>query len=124
MKLFTKCPYCLKETSFRSFATDRGALAQEKGKQIQVSCNKCNSEFVCDVDNVYAKKSKLAAIVAILVIILGIPGAYFGLNSIIRNTGYVVFSTGMIAIPFLIYQIINAQDQKRVDIFNRFKTSK
>jgi hypothetical protein len=124
MKLFTKCPYCSEESSLHYFTTDRGSLAREKGKQLRVICKKCHSEFNCDVDNLYAKKSKLSIVIALLVLIIGMPGAFFGLNSLIWDAGYVMISTGMFAIPFMIYQIINAQDKKRVDVFNNFKINK
>ncbi len=96
-------------------------LSKEKGNPIQLTCKKCNSDFNAEVDKIYAKKSILAVIVALIILILGAPLAFFWLNNFIRNTGYFVFSTGMIAIPFVVYKIINQQDHKRVDSFNRFK---
>ncbi|PLX06293.1 MAG: hypothetical protein C0596_17630 [Marinilabiliales bacterium] len=121
MKLFTKCPYCKSETSFYSFVSDRAMLSKEKGNPVQLTCKKCNSDFHTEVDNIYAKKSIIAIIVALTILVLGAPLAFIGLNSFIRDSGYFVISAGMISIPFVIYKIINAQDRKRVDSFNKFK---
>jgi hypothetical protein len=120
MKLFTRCPYCKKETSFFAFVSDRAMLSKEKGNPFQLTCKSCNSDFACEIDKVYAKNSKIALIIGLAVLILGIPFSFILLNDIIKDTGYVVFSVGMIAVPFAIYQIINNQDRKRVESFNRF----
>jgi hypothetical protein len=124
MQLYTKCPYCKKETSFRSFTSDRGNLLKEKGETIEINCKHCNTNLKVKIDNIYAKNSKLSIIIALSIIILGAPLIFIGINSFLKDTNYFVISFAMILIPSTIYQIINKQDRARVKGFNEFKVRK
>lgn len=121
MRLYTKCPYCNEETSFYTFATDRALLSKEKGNPLSLTCKKCNTELICEVDDAYAKKSYLAIIISSLVFLGGISAIFCGVYKLMMQTGILIYSTSMIAVPITVYQIINTNDRNRVKRFNRFK---
>ena len=120
MRLFAKCQHCKREFSFFSRVADRGELAKTKGKFMPLKCNKCQGVSELHVDDIYAKRSNLAFIIALSIFLLGYVAILLGLKALLEQTGYVVYS-GLFLLPIIVYGIIHKQDQGRVLRFNSFK---
>lgn len=51
MKLFSTCPHCKHENSFRTFASDRKDVAMEKGETAKLQCGDCQQEYSFEIDD-------------------------------------------------------------------------
>ncbi len=123
MKLFIKCSNCKSEISFWTWCQDRVALKMLKGERIDLTCKKCQKTIAYAVDDFKAIDSKLAIFIALVIFILGAPTLIFLLWDYLWQPGFyiskAVIITSIIAIPGLIFGIINKQDSQRVSRFNR-----
>ena len=124
MKVFVKCKSCSKEISYNTNSYTRVEFAMQEGDLKQLACNHCNETYDFEVDEFYAKHSKIAQIIAGLVFLIGTPSAFLLLSTIFNHSKshYVVYVVGgLLLVPIIVYIIINKQDQTRVSDFNRRK---
>lgn len=124
MKLYANCPYCKKTNSFRAFVSDRGELIRSKGETVEIDCKHCGSSHFTKIDDIYAKKSFLAIIISAIILVGGLASILIGVFNLMINYNILIFSSGIIAIPFAVYSIIDKQDKNRVNRFNSFKVRK
>lgn len=114
MKVYGKCKNCKNEIGYSTQANTRVEFAMKDGETKILNCKNCgaNSEF--HVDELFANRSKSPLILAgtSLVLMIGVTLylLFFGGND------YIFFSIGL---PFVIYFILDKQDQTRVSSFNR-----
>jgi len=120
MRLYIKCSDCNNEISFWTWSPDRVNLKMTHGDKIDLDCKKCNTTKKYYIDDLRAKKSKIALLIASIIFIIGTPIALILLWDYIWQTGlYGAFGLILIiGIPSTIYGIINKNDSQRVSIFN------
>lgn len=124
MKLFGKCPSCKSEVSFNSSSNTRIEFAMSEGEIKKIQCKNCGTTFELFVNDINAKKSNLASLVAGLIFLLGTPLIVFLLKDFlleIRGPYSVLVISGFFLVPSIIYFIILKDDGKRVSAFNRLK---
>ncbi|MFB6320728.1 hypothetical protein [Saccharicrinis sp. FJH54] len=121
MKLYIKCSECKKEISFWTWSPEKVDLKMIHGDKIELKCKSCNSIKKYYIDNLRAKKSKIALLMASSIFILGTPITLILLWDYIWQSGlYGAFVLILIiGIPSTIYGIINKNDSQRVSLFNR-----
>ena len=124
MKLTTSCKTCADPLKIRTHADDRVELAKDKGKQFDLSCKNCQSTNEYHVDEFSAERSRVAEIIAGLILIIGTPLIiWLTLDFISRLTrSYAFFLVaGVFLIPIAVYGIILKNDRTRVRAFNSHK---
>ena len=124
MRVFGKCNNCNHEIGFRTFDNTQVDFAKNNGEFKTIACENCGSENKFHVDELFAKESKFAHIVALLIFIIGTPLTFFILNPILiseRNHYMIYFIGGFMLVPVVAFRIIKRQDQTRVSSFNRIK---
>lgn len=121
MKLYIKCSDCGNDISFWTWSSDRVSIKMSHGEKIELDCKSCNTTKKYYIDDLRAKKSKVALIIASMIFIIGTPIALILLWDYIWQTGlYGAFGLILIiGIPSTIYGIINKNDMQRVSLFNR-----
>ena len=121
MRLFSTCTDCKNEISIRNWATTRVDLKMKHGDKIELHCNSCNKTDKYSIDDLKARKSKIALLIGLLILIVGTPITLILLRDYIWQSGlYSAFGLILIiGIPGSIYMIINKNDHNRVRLFNR-----
>jgi hypothetical protein len=121
MRLYIKCSECSKDISFWTWSSDRVSIKMTHGEKIGLDCKSCNTTKEYYIDDLRAKKSKIASIIASVIFIIGTPIALILLWDYIWQTRlYGAFGLILIiGIPTTIYGIINKNDSQRVRLFNR-----
>ena len=95
-----------------------------EGEIKKIQCKNCGTTFELFVNDINAKKSNLASLVAGLIFLLGTPLIVFLLKDFlleIRGPYSVLVISGFFLVPSIIYFIILKDDGKRVSAFNRLK---
>lgn len=114
MKVYGKCKNCRNEIGYSTQANTRVEFAMKDGEKKMLNCKNCGTSSEFHVDELFANRSKspliLAGISFLLVTGLSLYFLIFG------DSEYVYFSIGL---PFVIYFILDKQDQTRVSSFNR-----
>jgi len=121
MRLYIKCSNCSNEISFWTWSSDRVSLKMTHGDKIELDCKNCNTTKKYFIDDLRAKKSKIALIIASIIFIIGTPIVLILLWDYIWQTG-LYGALGLIliiGIPSTIYGIINKNDSQRISLFNR-----
>ena len=123
MKLYTKCKHCKNELKCSSLAGTRVEFAMQKWEKKDLKCNSCETKNEYHVDELYAKPSRIAEILAGLIFIVGTPLVFLFLSPIVlRGGAFAVFIiSGLFLVPVIVFGIIKKQDQIRVKAFNRSK---
>jgi hypothetical protein len=124
MKIYGKCNSCENENGFWSNSSTRVQFAMNEGEIKKITCKNCNANNEIHVDELYAKKSKLAQILAGLMLIVGTPLTLFFILPALsgtRNNYLIYIIGGLLLVPVIIYGMMNKQDQTRVSSFNRNK---
>ncbi|MEQ9186165.1 MAG: hypothetical protein RLP15_00405 [Cryomorphaceae bacterium] len=122
MLIYTTCSKCNAAIRHRTYSNTRVELAMKEGEQIHAKCTACNHHGNYAVDEWRARSSKMAAIVSLLVLIVG-TGAmiyvlFFWLNDV--STSVSVFAvSGLLVAPAAAYGILQKQENDRVSHFNR-----
>ena len=83
MKVFVKFKSCTKEIIYRTNSYTRVEFAMLEGDLKQLGCSYCNGTYDFEVDEFYAKHSKIAQIIAGLVFLIGTPSAFLILSTIL-----------------------------------------
>lgn len=121
MRLYIKCSDCDHDISFWTWTSERVDLKMTHGDKIELDCKNCNKKSKYYIDDLRAKESKIALIIALIIFIIGTPIALILLWDYIWQTG-LYGALGLIliiGIPSTIYGIINKNDSQRVRLFNR-----
>ncbi|MGW1456515.1 hypothetical protein ACWBC2_16130 [Salegentibacter agarivorans] len=125
MKLYSKCTNCLAEMMLKSDSHNRGEFAMLEGKIKKIRCKHCASDQNIHVNNIYAKESKLALVIALLIFSIGTPLTVFLMLKVFTiasvNHYVILIAGGILLIPVIIYIIITKEEQTRVSSFNRYK---
>ncbi|MBP0904464.1 hypothetical protein [Mariniflexile gromovii] len=122
MKLFAKCSKCKHEISFSSNHKTRVEFAMYEGKIKTLICDICGNKNSFKVNDIFAKESKLAFIIAGIVFLIGTPILIYYLPIFILKYGGLYTSLGaggLLLIPGFIYSNILKEDRIRVNTFNR-----
>lgn len=119
MKVYGKCKSCSNEIAYRTDAHTRVEFAMQDGETKNLNCKNCGTNTEFHVDQLYANPSKRAQLIAGLTFLLGIPLILILINVIYYNSEYYII--GGFFIPFVVFIILNRQDQTRVSDFNRRK---
>ncbi|MDO7171875.1 hypothetical protein [Mariniflexile sp. AS56] len=122
MKLFATYSNCKHEINFSSNYNTRVELAMYDGEIKTLNCKNCNLNSNFKVNELYAKESKTALIIASLILIIGTPILiYYIPMFLLRHGG--LYSTLAIAsfflIPVIVYSNILKEERIRVNTFNR-----
>jgi len=121
MKLFIKCANCKSIISFRTWCVDRVSLKMSKGDSIDLTCKQCNKSSTYDVDDLKARESKIAILVALAIFVIGTPVLLILIWDYLWQAGiYTVLAIlFIIGVPIIVFGIINKQDSQRISRFNR-----
>lgn len=124
MRLITICKKCKKEIAVRSCASDRGELAREKGKVFVLKCKHCQHEHVYNINEVKATVSHLLNLTLLLVAIS--ISSFIGIYLFQNYWGKSIYLTYAIpvaiAIPLIIYSTFINSQNKKLRIFNSWRT--
>lgn len=124
MKVYGTCKACNIENGYTTNANTRVEFAMQDGETKTLNCKNCGTNTQYHVDELFAKPSKIAQIIAGLVFLIGTPLVFLLVNPIFtgnRNHYVVYIVGGFLLIPVFAYAVINKQDQTRVSDFNRRK---
>ncbi|NEV95105.1 hypothetical protein G3567_13265 [Psychroflexus sp. YR1-1] len=114
MKVYGKCKNCRNEIGYSTEANTRVEFAMKDGETKTLNCKNCGNSSEFHVDELIANRSKSPLILAGISFLLVIGVSLYFL--IFGDSEYVYFSIGL---PFVIYFILDKQDQTRVSSFNR-----
>lgn len=91
------------------------------GDKIEIKCKACNKTKKYAIDDLRARESKIAALIGLVVLIIGTPIVFILLWDSIWQSGlYGAFGLILIiGIPGSVYMIINKNDHNKVSSFNR-----
>ncbi|MBR9860224.1 hypothetical protein GYB22_05660 [bacterium] len=123
MRVYTNCPKCNTEISTSTTKNTRVEFVMKYGETKNIKCKQCNTETEVHVDELEAKPSRFALIVALIVLFIGTPLFFFGINTLYSSSGartYIIIG-GFLIVPFMIYNSIRKQDEARVKMFNSMK---
>ena len=122
MKVYGKCKSCNKEIGYSTNVNTRVEFAIEEGERKILNCKKCKRKIEFHVDELYAKDSKIAQLIAGVVFLIGTPLIFFCIKSfflVIRSHYVIYIVSGFLLVPSVVYRIIKKGDQVRVNSFNR-----
>jgi len=115
MQLYCECPNCSNENRFTSYSSTRIDFAMDNGEKKRVECSDCGFSNDIHVNNIFAKKSKIAIVIAVSFVLIGFPVLIYISFYVMKNT--IIIGT-YLAAPFLIYMMINRDEQNRISNFN------
>ena len=121
MKLFAICPKCKQEIDFKSKLKTRAEFALKEGETKSLICESCETENSFKADELTAKKSNIALIVAGLLFLIGIPFVIYYLSHFVLKIGglYATLTiVGFLLIPVIVYKMIQTNEKIRVNRFN------
>jgi hypothetical protein len=124
MKVYGKCKNCKNEVSYRTGANTRVEFAMRDGEIKNLECKICKNSNEFHIDQLYAKPSKSAQLIAGLVFLFGTPLTWILINPVFESSRnhYVIYIIGgFLLIPVFAFAVLNKQDQRRVSEFNRRK---
>jgi len=123
VKLYGKCEHCKEEFSFRSYSQTRVDFAMNEGKIKRYKCLNCNNLNEIHVNELKAKESKIAQIIAAIILLLGTPILMISLTNYVNTllNLYYILIGGFLLLPVVVYGIILKQERNRVNHFNRHK---
>lgn len=115
MRVYGRCKKCGTDIAFSTYTNTRVEFAMKNGENKQSSCKHCNKDNNFHVDELYASRSKMPLILSIATfMIVLILNLYFLLTTEMR---YIYLIS--LVLPFIIYLIMDQQDQTRVASFNK-----
>jgi|SRR5690606_20794735 hypothetical protein len=124
MKIYGQCGNCKDEINYSTSANTRIQFAMRNEENLTLTCTNCQIKTTFHVDELYARESKVAHIVAGLIFLLGTPLILFLFSPVflINTNPFVTYIFGgFLLIPVIVFGIIKQQDRTRVNCFNRNK---
>jgi len=125
MKLFASCSKCKHEISFNSKYKSRVEFAKHIGETTTLNCQSCGQNNTYELDEIFAKKSKNALLVASLIFFIGIPFVIYYVYEFVLKIGglYSILTIGgFLLIPIIVYKLISFNEKVRVNSFNSDKS--
>ncbi|MBL4752829.1 MAG: hypothetical protein JKY52_04390 [Flavobacteriales bacterium] len=125
MKLWTSCINCAEKIHFSEWVNDRVELSMSKGRELKLTCKACNTQGAYNVDDIYAKGSKLTQILALTILVIGTPVTFYFLWDYFFLTAYVYIIagiSGMLVVPATVYLTIIKNEEARIRRFNSHRT--
>ena len=107
MQLYCECPNCESINNFTSYSSTRVDFAMDIGDEKSVHCSNCGYDNDIHVNSMFAKKSKLALIIAISFVAIGLPVLLYISLYLMKNT--IIIGTYIVA-PFVIFMMINKDE--------------
>lgn len=126
MRLYTNCQNCKEEIRFSSREPDRVELSRSKGNELELTCRHCSETNLYHLNRIKATENKIALLIGLVIFFVGTPLTIFLIwDYLFRFTYIYVIAglVGLIGIPFLIYSIIEKEQEKKVRLFNNYKIS-
>ena len=122
MKVYCKCHTCKKEITSKTWANTRLEIAMKEGEAKRLQCKHCLSTDQYHVDELYAKESKIALIIAALFLFVGTSLVFVLIKPYLlvsRNHYFIKIAGSSIILPGNVFSLIRRGDRRRVRIFNR-----
>ena len=122
MKLYAVCNKCKSDISFWTWNSNRTDFKKSNNDWITLSCKKCNHKAKYEIDTIYARESKVALIIGLIIFLVGTPLLFIFLWDYLFHTNNVYIILGLVIpliVPSLIYGIISKNDLQKVRNFNR-----
>jgi DNA-directed RNA polymerase subunit M/transcription elongation factor TFIIS len=104
MPVYIPCESCGTELSSYTNAQTRVEFAMQDGETKKINCKNCGTTKEYQVDELYAKPSKIAQLIAGLILFIGTPLLFFGINPIFtgnRNHYVIYIISGFLIAPGL-----------------------
>lgn len=120
MRIYVDCKMCDSPIPHWTWSSDRVEFEMEKGKEIELYCNKCNRTYQYKVGEFYARSNKIKLLIALLILLGGTPAVAFLVLKFVVRTSF----SGMerllylAVMPIGLYVMILREDKKRVRLFN------
>ena len=112
----------MSDISLWTWYSDRIDFKKSNKDFINLTCKKYKQTHKYNIDNVKAKESKIAQIIALELFVIGTPILFVFLWDYMFKTNNIytilIFLLPFI-VPSLIYNIIIKNDRQRVNLFNR-----
>ncbi|WP_154662140.1 hypothetical protein [Siansivirga zeaxanthinifaciens] len=121
MKLFAKCIKCRREICFNSNQKTRVEFVMYEGKTKALTCNHCKHNNIFKVNELFAKESKFALIIACAIFLVGTPILIYYVPIFLLKYGGIYSSlviAGFMLVPIIVYSNILKEDRIRVNTFN------
>lgn len=124
MKVVTKCFRCEAEISKQIFTADRGELEREVGKKIELRCKQCLEFGEYHLNDLRAEPNKVLLLIALIGFLILTPFIFYFLSDFIFSGTFLhrllsIFSVG--TVPVSVLMIIQKNERKRTESFNRYK---
>ena len=122
MKVYGKCKKCNNEIGFRTSSNTRVEFAMNVGETKKLNCKNCGINSEIHVDELFAKESKSAKIIAGLIFFIGTLLALVFVFPVLlksRNHYVILLVGGLLLVPVIAYGILKKQEQNRVKSRNR-----
>lgn len=119
MKLILNCKKCRNQIKLTHSVNDRGELARETGDDFKRKCPECSAIRSYHVNEVIAQESRLIAVIAFMILLLGTAVIFFYLKDFLlrpNNPYNVLLIAGLLLIPSLIYMVLKKQELKNVKL--------
>lgn len=122
MIVFCQCKNCNREIRVRTWTSDRGELKKEKGKTIEIICPHCNDNRTYELNDVKARINNYFGLIFTAILIVVFNGGFLLFQSFGNSGIYAPYGIlGATTIPFAIYFVFVAQEQKKAKIFNSYR---
>ncbi len=131
MKLESKCKNCGEYIEFYENVSDRTELSFEKGDRIELSCKKCLTNNYYHPNEVKAKKNRMISVIGFLIFTIGVILIYHYIGEFYlehkeqfeSKKNFTSFGRmlGAFVIPFIIFQLIENIQMRKVRRFNSYK---
>lgn len=124
MRLLSRCHHCQEDIKVKSLAHNRYELADSKGDFFEIQCPNCHEESRCHVNEVSATKSNYTIVLTLAVFVFGTIGVFFYIKDyidMIYNAKAAFVLAWITAIPSMVYVILNRQEKRKINDFNRHK---
>ncbi|GGH68249.1 hypothetical protein [Phaeocystidibacter marisrubri] len=118
MKLFSTCPHCKHENSFRTFASDRKDVAMEKGEIANLNCDECRQEYQFPIDELIPEIDYRTLIISSVVLYftaLGLNYVFF----LLTQTSGILRPVALLILPMGFAYFFHKTELIRVEKFNR-----
>ena len=122
MRIYGRCKNCRADVSCSTSASTRIEFIKKHNEYKEIECQNCGTITKFHIDDLRARESKLAKIVAFLILVIGTPLTFVIFGLFYTNFNVYAIVGGFFLIPVIIYRFIQNQDQQRVLDFNRNNT--
>ena len=122
MKLYTPCKNCDAQISFWTRNSTRVQIKMTIGDSLKLKCKKCGKTAKYSINEMKAKPSKSALVIALIVFLVGTPLLFLVFREYMfknSNPLRIITLISPAFLPAYVFGIILYNDKKRVRMFNR-----